>query len=213
LTTPLAELDTDWPITVSIVSESPLFDELFAYQYLMFVTKIFLDKATRKFSSGLLIHLFRFVLLLLASTCRLSQVLFAKLTQEAVECLLGLANLKHWMLRVDSLRLTFITQVVIVTDGTLVSDANYGRSLAAITTNLSMSLYFLAFFFLCDVFFEETVELRVAKILDFFFDVSGDFTQTFETECSSAVALLARLTFLVHLGAFTLKANHLLFLN
>jgi len=95
LTTPLAELDTDWPITVSIVSESPLFDELFAYQYLMFVTKIFLDKATRKFSSGLLIHLFRFVLLLLASTCRLSQVLFAKLTQEAVGCLLGLANLKH----------------------------------------------------------------------------------------------------------------------
>jgi len=172
----LAELDTDWPITVSIVSESPLFDELFAYQYLMFVTKIFLDKATRKFSGGLLIHLFRFVLLLLASTCRLSQVLFAKLTQEAVGCLLWLANLKHWMLRMDSLRLTFITQVVIVTDGTLVSDANYGRSLAAITSNLSMSLNLLVFFFLCDVFFEETVELRVAKILNFFFDVFGDFT-------------------------------------
>ena len=76
-----------------------------------------------------------------------------------------------------------------------------------------MSLNFLVFLFLGDVLFEEAAELGIAKILNFFFDVLGDFTETFETESSRAVALLARFAFLVNFGAFALEANHLLFLD
>lgn len=177
------------PGLLSVVSECPLFDKRFITGDSMLVAKIFFDETSRVLDWFLRLANICSTKIFSVHRVKLAYRAWLVLTNNFDWSLLRLSDLKQWIL-MNFGSLALFTKIVIMANGTHVSNTNDRSNSTAVTDKFLVNNLSLSFLLLSDTVNYHTSELICAVIFDCSFHSIHSCFKEFALETTSAITFL-----------------------